>query len=208
MTTWTKAPEPFPKVLVLFDFDGTLTRRDTLFAFLFFAKGFLPALGVVLKCSPWLVLALLFPALRSTAKERLLAAAFKGWPQARLVDKGVAFCKKRLPGLLRPGGMAAIRQHRTNGHLCALVTASMDWWTAPFAAEQGLTLISTQGEVAGGVFSGKFAGPNCIGPEKVTRIRAVIDPERFERVIAYGDSNGDKAMLALAQEAHYKPFRT
>lgn len=192
----------------MFDFDGTLTRRDTLFAFLFFAKGFFPALGVVLKCSPWLGLALLFPPLRSTTKERLLSVAFKGWPQVRLVDKGVAFCKKRLPGLLRPAGMAALHQHRADGHVCALVTASMDWWTAPFAAQHGLTLISTQGEVAGGVFTGKFAVPNCIGPEKVNRIRAVFDPGSFSRVIAYGDSNGDRAMLALAQEAHYKPFRT
>jgi phosphoserine phosphatase len=59
-----------------------------------------------------------------------------------------------------------------------------------------------------GVLTGQFDGHNCYGQEKVRRIQAALDLAHYEHIYAYGDSSGDKPMLALADEAFYKPFRS
>ena len=76
-----------------------------------------------------------------------------------------------------------------------------------WCADQGLELAATEAEVAAGRITGNFAGANCHGPEKVRRIKALLDPADYAPVHVYGDSGGDREMLALATEPHYKPFR-
>jgi hypothetical protein len=57
-------------------------------------------------------------------------------------------------------------------------------------------------------FSGwRLIAANCYGQEKVTRICAELDLSEYNSIYAYGDSSGDKPMLALADKAFYKPFR-
>jgi phosphoserine phosphatase len=50
------------------------------------------------------------------------------------------------------------------------------------------------------------ASCNCYGEEKVRRIRASYNLDEFNHIYAYGDSEGDKAMLDLAHEHDYKHF--
>ncbi len=53
--------------------------------------------------------------------------------------------------------------------------------------------------------TGRFDGPNCRGEEKVRRLREAFgDDIRLEA--AYGDTSGDRAMLALADEARHEGF--
>jgi phosphoserine phosphatase len=58
-----------------------------------------------------------------------------------------------------------------------------------------------------GIITGKISGRNCHGDEKVCRIKEHFNVSQFSEVIAYGDSAGDKEMLALAHRRYYKPFR-
>ncbi len=53
--------------------------------------------------------------------------------------------------------------------------------------------------------NGRFQGPNCRGPEKVRRLREVFGPD-LHLTAAYGDSDGDYEMLALADERGLKVF--
>ena len=56
--------------------------------------------------------------------------------------------------------------------------------------------------------TGQSLTPNCYGIEKVKRLRKVFPDLARRHVIAYGDSKGDRELLAIAAEAHYKPFRS
>ena len=60
---------------------------------------------------------------------------------------------------------------------------------------------------AGDVRAYTFATPNCKGAEKVRRILGLFPDRESYRLTAFGDSRGDREMLAMADEAHYKPFR-
>ena len=68
-------------------------------------------------------------------------------------------------------------------------------------------LISTQLETINDKLTGNIAGKNCNGEEKATRIRSIYNLAEFDEIYCYGDSNGDKQMLALGTKTFYKPFR-
>jgi phosphoserine phosphatase len=68
-------------------------------------------------------------------------------------------------------------------------------------------LIATKLVVKDGLLTGKIYGNNCYGEEKVRRINEKYPPAEYEWLAAYGDSSGDKAMLAKANTSFYKPFR-
>ena len=193
--------------LALFDFDGTITRADTLYHFLRhavagprFYLGALALLPVLLGYKLGLVG-------NARAKSLVLRRFFRGWPVERFRAAGESFCREVLPGLIRPGALARIREHQERGDRVLVVSASLADWVGGWCADQGLELAATEAEVAAGRITGNFAGANCHGPEKVRRITALLDPAEYAPIHVYGDSGGDREMLALATEPHYKPFR-
>ena len=194
-----------------FDFDGTLTRSDTLLAFIRHACGRWAMLWGFLCCLPWIVLmiARLYPNYK--AKQRLFAHFFKGWTLARFDEECRSFAHTH-GSVLRPQGMATLRKALAQGAEVAIVSASIDNWVKPFFTElihngASLIVLGTKIESIDGIVTGRFSTPNCYGAEKVRRIREAF-PKRDEyRFTAYGDSRGDKEMLDYADQKYYKPFR-
>ena len=80
------------------------------------------------------------------------------------------------------------------------MSASIDNWVKPFLP--GVTVLGTQVEVVDGHLTGRFSTPNCYGQEKVNRILERFPDRHSYHLTAYGDSRGDKEMLAFADEAH------
>ena len=194
------------KKLILFDFDGTLTKGDSMFAFIAFAKGDAALWSSLILLSPWLVMQKLglYPA--EKAKQKLLAYHFKGDRKEYLEEQGKAFATRRLPAMFRDIALEKLHFHRSKGHEVWIVTASLDMWVGPWAQQQGLPYLATQAEYVDGKYTGEFSTPNCNGPEKVRRIQEVLNKEDFERVYAYGDSKGDKEMLAFAHTGFYRRY--
>jgi HAD superfamily hydrolase (TIGR01490 family) len=194
--------------IAFFDFDGTITRRDTLFEIIRFQKGTAAMYTGLLLLSPVLVLFRLKLLSSHTTKQIVLRWFFKGAPVQEFRQQCDRFCRERLPALLRPGAIEAIKDHQARGHKVAVVTASAEDWVAPWCAGMGISCIATQLEVKDEHLTGNILGLNCNGDEKVCRIRAQYQLEQYKDIYAYGDSNGDKAMLAIAGTSTYKPFRT
>ena len=86
-----------------------------------------------------------------------------------------------------------------------IVSASIDLWVESFFP--GIHVLGTQVEVEQGRLTGRFLTPNCYGQEKVNRILEEYPDRKSYHLTAYGDSRGDRELLAFADEAHYKPFR-
>jgi len=194
-------------VLALFDFDGTLTIQDSLPAFIQFVVGKPRYWMGLIYCSPTLLGYLLGWIDNNSAKEKLLAYFFKDMKLADLQAQGVQFSHKIIPKMTRPGGFERLNWHLKQGHQVVIVSASADIWLKPWVDTLGADLISTQLENFNGILTGKYHGKNCHGEEKVTRIGVQYPLDQFDEIYAYGDSSGDKPMLALAHHAFYKPFR-
>lgn len=195
------------KVLVLFDFDGTITRRDTLFLFLRFYKGNLFFARKMLTLLPVLFLYKIKILSNNRAKERVLKAFLKHEPIDKFEAQCQAFTKQILSTFIRKKAETDIRNHQEKGARIVVVTASPENWVRPWCREMGIDCIGTRLAVNEGNLTGKFDGPNCHGKEKVKRIKEEIPLEEYSILHAYGDSKGDLPMLELAHHAHYKPFR-
>ncbi len=194
--------------LVLFDFDGTITKKDTLIEFLIFYRGYVRFLAGMLWLSPVLLKYFLKLIPNWQAKQRCLAHFIGGEPVERFSEKCVEFTRTVLPGLIRPGAIEAIRRHTDEKATVAVVSASAENWVAPWCEEIGLRCVATQLEVKDGKITGNLCGENCYGPVKATRIRERFKLTEYREIIAYGDSSGDREMFALAHQQFYRPFRT
>lgn len=196
------------KPLYLFDFDGTLTRSDSLILFLRYYGGTWRLIRSLLVRAPMLVLMKLRLYSNHRLKEQLFGSYFRGMPLDDFDAACQAFARSH-SHILRPEGTATLRQALADGADAAIVSASVDNWVRPFFESfgDGISILGTQAEVSDGRLTGRFATPNCYGAEKVRRIRRAFPDTGQRRVVAFGDSRGDREMLRLATESHYKPFR-
>ena len=199
-----------------FDFDGTLTTRDTLLLFIRFVCGRWGLIVVLMRYAPLLVLMKLklYPNWR--VKQKVFSRCFGGITMEKFNDYCRLFAEKYRCCVLRPDGVEAVRRALGEGAVVMIVSASVDNWVRPFFndvlpvsfVQQNLLVLGTQVEAADGRLTGRFMGRNCYGAEKVCRISAVLPAPREDcYIVAFGDSRGDREMLQYADEAHYRPFR-
>lgn len=196
---------PQHHIVAAFDFDGTVTYRETLSAFLRQVA------------TPWqwgrntllLLPTLLGYGLRlipnNTAKERVLHRFLAGMPQERLAQHGERFARDIIPTLLRPQAMARLAWHRRQGHRCIIVSASIEDYVSPWARAAGFDAVIATRLVrdGNGRITGYYDGGNCYGAEKARRLRMLLGEGAVE-IYAYGDSRGDREMLAMADHAYYR----
>jgi phosphatidylglycerophosphatase C len=207
------SPAPFgqprraDQPIVAFDFDGTLTVRDSFTGFLRWTAG----------RRRWLLgLARMAPDLATYAGDRdrgrLKAASvrefLKGVPRDRLEADAEAFAGQVWPGFIRRDALACWNDWGRRGAYRVIVTASPETTVAPFARRLGAeALLGTPlGFDTDDRVTGAFIGPNCRGEEKVRRLRAALGDD-MRLAAAYGDTTGDTEMLAIADEAGFRRFK-
>lgn len=188
--------------IAAFDFDGTLTVRDSFNAFLRWRSGrrrfarLIPA-------------ALAYAGHRD--RGRIKAAAVRkflaGVSRSELERDAEAFAAETWPALMRPDALARWREHKAAGHLCGVVTASPELTVAPFAARlEADFLLGTPLVFSGrGRAVGMDYVENCRGEEKVRRLRETFGSD-VKLAAAYGDTSGDHEMLAIADAPGYRVF--
>jgi phosphatidylglycerophosphatase C len=194
------------KVIAAFDFDGTITTRDTLPVFIWFAVNLGRILRGSLLAMPFVGLYKLKFIPNYQAKEKLFKAFFAGYKLEKFTEICNAF-SANIEQLINPAAIKKIKWHQEMGHEVIIISASAENWIRPWAARYGInTLLATQLQIKGNVITGNFLSKNCHGPEKVTRLLAAYPDRDSYELYAYGDSNGDKELLALADHAFYRSF--
>ena len=193
--------------VVAFDFDGTLTVRDSFVAFLKWRAGKRRYLAGLVRLLP-AALAYLFHRDRGRIKAAAVREYLKGVPREALEADARAFAELFSRSLLRPDAVEVWKRWRGDHVRLVIVTASPDITVAPFARGLGAdALIGTQLTFdAHDRVSGAFETPNCRGPEKVTRLKAAFGSD-VEIRAAYGDTSGDREMLAMAEMPGYRVFK-
>lgn len=193
--------------IVAFDFDGTLTVRDSFTAFLRWRAGPGRWMRGCLRLFPE-TLAYLFHRNRGRLKAAAVREFLAGVPREQLEKDAKAFANYASATLFRPDALATWRRWQQRGARLVIVTASPDIVVAPFARGLGVDRLIGSGLAFDhdDRVIGVLAGPNCRGPEKVRRLKEVFG-EDLRLTAAYGDTSGDRDMLKIADEKGYRVFR-
>ncbi|MEA3018949.1 MAG: phosphatidylglycerophosphatase [Actinomycetota bacterium] len=186
-------------VVAAFDFDGTLTRGDTLLPFLRILVGRRRVATVLAANGRALARAGRDRGERDVVKERVLASCLAGMH----VDVVSAAALAHVDHIrMRDDVVAKLRTHQAAGHHVLVVSASPTIYVAPAMQRFGVDdVLATDLEIGNdGVLTGRLAGPNCRGEEKVVRLDAWLAGRDVE-LHAYGNSPDDAPMLARAHHA-------
>jgi len=62
-------------------------------------------------------------------------------------------------------------------------------------------VVATEVETLNGRYTGNLMGRACSGPEKLARVLERFELERVKQVVAYGDSDNDRALLQCVKTA-------
>lgn len=193
-------------VVAAFDFDGTLTRRETLLPFLRYLLGDMQVTRHALVLSPTLTGYGLGLIDNDVAKERVFLRCFAGMRLNELEKQGERFASYVIPGLLRDEMMQRFAWHKQQGHRCVVISASLELYVLPWAFGAGFDdVIATRLEtIQEGLITGKILGANCFGIEKVNRLRTLLGEKDGYTLYAYGDSRGDRELLSYADHAYFR----
>lgn len=199
-------PKDTKEIIAAFDFDGTMTYKDSLVSFLTFAVGHLNAYAKLLLSFPYILGFLLGIKSRQEVKEAVLRRFFFNTPDEQLRKVGIEFAKLKLNRMVIPEAMERLNWHLMEGHRCFLVSANLSVYLEPWAKSHGFeaTIASLLKIDEKGKITGQLEGANCWGPEKCRRLEEIIGPKKNYILYAYGDSRGDKELLNLADFPYYR----
>lgn len=188
-------------ILALFDFDGTITTRETMPDFVRAAvpRARLRVWGTLL--APWVFGYKLGIVSGTNIREKIARFGFRGMPDAEYRAAGERFAREVLPTVLRPEAMARIAWHKARGDTVVVVSGGLDVYLSHWCRVQGVDLLCSKLEIVGGALTGHFDGAQCVREEKARRVRERYVLRDFSAVHAYGDTPEDAEMLALADES-------
>jgi HAD superfamily hydrolase (TIGR01490 family) len=190
-------------IVAAFDFDGTITYGDTLLSFLLFAKP-LKAPFLLAKIAPHLFLYTLGRLSRKEAKQLCLKAFFSGMSYQEFQEIARRFSLEKIDKKVRPESLERIKWHKKSGHRLVLVSASIETYLIPWAEKMGFEkVLASKLEIIDGKVTGNLLGKNCREKEKVFRLQEYLGPKDRYTLFAYGNSDGDHAMLAFADYSYY-----
>lgn len=192
-------------VLAVFDFDGTITDRHTFWRYLRFM-----ATPIVF----WLSLVPLAPVIAGvlTGRTTLMsarAAFIARFLTGMAVDVEARHAARYIAGplqqWLRPSAIRRLRWHQTRGHFTALVSNAPESYLVPWGRSVGFDYVcGTRLEITDQRLTGRVSGENCVDEEKLRRLEQCIGPLARYYVYAYGDSEGDRALLRVADSPFYR----
>ena len=195
--------ESSKRTIAVFDFDGTITKRDTLAPFLAKFAGKTRVVIAGLRHAPSMLAAAIGFGDRDAAKEKFLITLIGGRLEGELISDGLDYAalvlsEKQFNTLV----IERLTWHIDEGHEVVVISASLDVYIQGIAASLGATqAFGTEIEVNGGVLTGRLLGGNVRAANKVQRLDKWLDGQDCE-IWAYGDSSGDDQLLERATRPH------
>jgi phosphatidylglycerophosphatase C len=198
----TAAARHHGPTVAAFDVDGTLTTRDCVVPFLQQLGGRARLTAGVLAQPVGLANAIIRRD-RDRFKALAVRAAFAGRLASVVDGLGQIYAESVHARWMRPDTNRRLAWHRSEGHRVVLVSASLGSYLHPLGRLLGADgVLCTEAAVGeDGRYTGAIVGGNCRGPEKMRRLRAWMHEMDLDdaELWAYGDSPGDRELLAMAQ---------
>jgi phosphatidylglycerophosphatase C len=194
------------EIVSIFDFDGTITKKNTAVPFLKLVSGRCFNQKFITRIPD--AVAYYLNIIDVDRLNRSIVGTFlKNLSRDELFEYGQVFYSSVLPGLIRDSAFKRINWHKDQGHQCWLATSAYNIYADYWAKQNGFDgVVSTKIEFdEAGYATGRVQGKSCNGEEKLRRIKEVIGEPKV--IYAYGDSSGDKELLEFATHPFYRKFK-
>lgn len=185
--------------LILFDFDKTLTSKDSLIEFARYDRSKISFYSKILFLTPVIILYKLGVLNSQQTKERFLGSFFKGLSNDELKKLGKNFSNYIIPKILNPILYDNMLKHIQEGDKVVLVSASMDIWLNEWCSKHNIDLICTKAKFnKDNLFEGKIDGLNVKGHIKKKLVLQKYSLSQFNEIIVYGNKGLDNELFKLA----------
>lgn len=190
--------------IALFDFDGTITSKDSFAPFIKYgASPARFAIGLLI-LSPILIGYKVRLISASFTRACLFWFAFRGKRVSEVNEIGARFAREALPKTIRQKAVDQISWHRANGDLVVVVSAAPEIYLRHWCEQNGIELVCTELESVDGILTGRYLNGDCTGEEKIIRVRRRYNLSDFDEVYAYGDTREDEVLLAAATKKFFR----
>jgi HAD superfamily hydrolase (TIGR01490 family) len=188
--------------VVVFDLDGTITRKDTYVPFLLYALYKQPQ--KILRLPVLAVDVLRYKIGRQSntwLKTRFLHALLAGQNRAEIENWAKSFSLYIFDKGLHLDAISTINSHQERGHDLVLLSASLDIYVELIGDYLGFKhIICTRTSWDNDVLGSELKGGNCYGENKVQRLKQWLSNRTDKFVlIAYADHKSDFPILNIAQ---------
>lgn len=189
------------KNLALFDFDGTLCKKDSFTGFIFYALRKRHIVKQGIKILPWIQAYYLNACPAHAMRSKLFRAMFSNADALELQQIAQDYAASLMAQLNLPL-LKQLKQHQALGDEVVLVSASVDVYLKYVCKLLNIDLICTQTEQLNDIYTGQYTTPDCSSEQKKLRILEKYALDDYVAVYAYGNSLEDKEMLELADHAY------
>lgn len=193
------------KRIIVSDFDGTLTTKDSMFEIIVYKQGLFGLAWAMICLLPWLILMVMKRYPKQRTKERLLYRCFKNMNEKEFLEFCCAFALEK-GGIIRKDLYNHLLREKKKGAEVIVITASPEIWVRAFLPEE-ITVLGTRLNYENGLLQPHFSGKNCRGKEKVNRLFEYLPDIEKNRsdyyIIAFGDSSGDASLIDFSDEGHW-----
>lgn len=200
--------------IVVFDFDGTITTRDTFALFLRYYAGTPKWAFNIAKLLPVFAAYKLGKIDRHAVKKAVIRRFFAGTLSADVERRASEFAKEVIPGLIRPAAQerldALLSDPNCGAESLYICSASIGPYLRAWASSCGIQekhVMATEMATDNERITGELLGYNVWGQNKVRRIFDQFAPHSVKIREAYGDTRGDREMLHAAEASFFRPFR-
>lgn len=197
-----------PQEIVVFDFDGTITTKDTFALFLRYYAGTTAwAFNIILLLPIFAAYGLKIID-RNAVKAHVVRRFFKNATVEDLNARAETFAKNVIPPLIRPLAQKRLDARKKGPESLYICSASISPYLRAWGKDQNIhNILATELEQQDGVYTGEIEGWNIWGEGKTRRIYAEFPQESVIIKEAYGDSRGDQELLHAADVSYWQPFR-
>ena len=195
------------ETIVIFDFDGTITTKDTMLELAKWHFGTLKFYAGLLKILPQLLMYKARIISNTKAKESFLKHFYGGMDYEYFKNLCRQYSAQEIDKILKNEAVAKIKFYKNSGFKMVVITASVADWVRPWAEVNGFEdVLGSDAEVVAGKVTGKLKGKNCHGAEKVNRFVEKYGAIENYYSIGFGDSSGDREILLKVDQPYYRKY--
>jgi phosphatidylglycerophosphatase C len=189
--------------LALFDFDNTITVRETFTEYIFYTQNWYKIITIGLALVPFVILYLLKILPASKMRSLIVYSYYRNSNKAALLDDGHKYMNEKILPLVRKEALERIMWHKSNNDTIVVVSASLDVYLKHWCEMHGIDLICSVLEDHDGITTGKLEYGDCSSQVKKREVMRRYDITKFDNIFAYGDSPEDLDMLSIANHKYY-----